>query len=209
MKLEVTPVFSYPIAETIISDINGDNIIDRLKKEKYNSTNYSANNDEDVDIFISENLNILQKFPRLNKAIHHALRSYIHDVLEYRHVDYQMTNSWGTITPPGGKCQRHMHSNSWISGIYYPKMHTDGGEIKFYNPRTKFLGFGSPNRTNLFNSMEHSYTPLENMLILFDSSLEHQITKNLSNKDRHSIAFNVFPIGHIGSGDSQLTISIK
>ena len=209
MKLEVTPVFSYPIAETIISDVDGDNIVDRLKKEKYNSTYYSLNNDENIDIYISKNLNILQKFPRLNEKISDALRSYINDVLGYMHVDYQMTTSWGTITPPGGKCQRHMHSNSWISGIYYPKMHTDGGEIKFFNPKTRFLSFGDPDTINLFNSMEHSYSPIENMLILFDSSLHHEITKNLSNHDRHSIAFNVFPIGHIGSGDSQLTISIK
>lgn len=209
MKLEVSPVFSYPIAEIILENIDSTHIVDVLQKEKYRSTMYSQNNNEDVDILISENLNIIHKFPLLHMKVQSALKTYVGEVMQYGHIKYKITTSWATITPPGGRCQRHMHSNSWISGIYYPKTFNQGGDIKFYSSKNRFFSFGPPNEINLFNSMEHSYTPAENMLLLFDSSLEHSITKNLSNYNRHSIAFNVFPIGKIGLGDSQLTFSVK
>jgi uncharacterized protein (TIGR02466 family) len=210
MKIEVTPVFSYAFAETILSDINSKDVINTLKMEKYSSTHYSSNNNEDVDIFISKNLNIIKKFPLLNRCVNKALRTYISDILQYTDVKYKITRSWGTMTPPGGKSQRHKHCNSWISGIYYPKTINDGegGDIKFYNKRDNFFQFDDSYPVNLFNAMEHIYTPTENMLLLFDSSLEHKITKNLSNQDRYSIAFNVFPVGKIGMGDSQLTFSV-
>jgi hypothetical protein len=43
-----------------------------------------------------------------------------------------------------------------------------------------------------------------NVLILFPSDLEHSIEKNLSEENRYSLAFNILPLGEIGSEDSKI-----
>jgi len=44
------------------------------------------------------------------------------------------------------------------------------------------------------------------MLLLFPSKILHKIGKHESTIARHSIAFNVLPIGEIGEGDSTLIL---
>ena len=40
------------------------------------------------------------------------------------------------------------------------------------------------------------------MLLFFPSYLWHTILNNHSDKPRYSLAFNLIPLGHYGSGDS-------
>ena len=48
------------------------------------------------------------------------------------------------------------------------------------------------------------------MLIIFPSSMRHQILPNKSKKDRYSIAFNIMPKGKFNyPGDSQIDLSIN
>jgi hypothetical protein len=35
-------------------------------------------------------------------------------------TNYRITNSWLTKVNPGGYASAHYHSNSWLSGVYYP-----------------------------------------------------------------------------------------
>ena len=55
---------------------------------------------------------------------------------------------------------------------------------------------------NLHNSKTWDIKPKKNMLIFFPSYLEHSILDNKSKRPRHSLAFNLIPIGKYGSSDS-------
>lgn len=207
--MNIVPLFSYPLVEYKIDDIDSENILSQLKKEKYNQTEYSILNPTEIKVSISKNLNILNKFPSLKRSIENSLQIYIVDVLQYKNIKYKLTNSWSTLTPIGGVGQRHMHSNSWISGIYYPHSIESGGEIRFYSRKISHFSLCKPEEYNIFNSNVWDINPLENTLLLFDSCLEHSIQKNFSNTERYSIAFNILPYGRIGDGDSSINIHIN
>ena len=59
-----------------------------------------------------------------------------------------------------------------------------------------------PSEYNIFNSREWRYTPTNGLLLFFPSEMHHKIEKNESNITRHSLAFNIIPIGTYGEGDS-------
>ena len=46
-------------------------------------------------------------------------------------------------------------------------------------------------------------TPHKNGLVLFPSYLKHKILKHDSDIPRYSLAFNIVPVGHYGTGDAQ------
>ena len=62
---------------------------------------------------------------------------------------------------------------------------------------------------NIYNCTEYQIKPIDGLLILFPSEVHHKILKNNSNIVRHSLAFNIIPVGEIGSNDSYLNIEVK
>lgn len=201
--LTVNPLFSYPVSESILENVNSKEVLLQLQKEEYKLTYYSKDIEDNTNIHQSKSIEILEKYPSLKKSIEETLKIYVNDVLKYSKIKYKIVSSWATMTPPGGIAQRHKHSNSWISGVYYPK--ESSAKLRFYNSKSQFI-FDDPYEYNILNANTWDVSPKENMLVIFDSSLEHSVLKNLSQETRYSIAFNVFPYGIIGYGDSTLVI---
>ena len=54
--------------------------------------------------------------------------------------------------------------------------------------------------------MSWTCTAKDNLLIIFNSLLDHEILENTSKHTRYSIAFNLLPKGTIGKGDAQITL---
>ena len=59
-----------------------------------------------------------------------------------------------------------------------------------------------------FSSNEVAHTPSMGQVVFFPSYLTHQISKNRSEEDRFSIAFNILPNGIFGLHDSTANISV-
>lgn len=93
-----------------------------------------------------------------------------------------LKNMWGNISSFTHYNQIHNHLstspsfNLQLSGIVYLKVPKNSGKIIFYNP------------LNL--NTAHCFTPKENEIFLFPSTLYHSVEPNLSQEDRISIAFN-------------------
>ena len=148
----------------------------------------------------SADMNILNKYKKLTKEIKKAVNETLEKILLLENVKYQIFNSWLTKTAPGNFSNSHRHSNSWLSGVYYPKG-DPGFNISFHHDnKTQF--FTLPKQYNIYNSTEWIISPEDNYLILFFSQLRHEILRNKSNKDRYSLAFNILPQGPFGAGDS-------
>jgi|TARA_R110000796_G_scaffold12103_1_gene40240 uncharacterized protein (TIGR02466 family) len=166
----------------------------KFKKEEFLPRNLNFKAGKGVD------MNILNKYKNLTEQITAAVDETLEKILMLENVNYKIFTSWLTKTAPGDFSDSHRHSNSWLSGVYYPKG-DPGFSIKFHHDnKTQF--FTMPKEYNIYNSTEWIVYPEDNNLILFFSQLRHEILRNESNKDRYSLAFNVLPQGKFGVEDS-------
>ena len=130
-----------------------------------------------------------------------ALKLVLGKILNYENTKYRMCNSWVTKTEPNGHGNEHAHSNSWLSGVYYPEDNNQSG-IRFSYDNTIFNNV--PKQFNIYNSHTWTLDAEKNLLIIFFSNLRHRILPNLSKQNRYSLAFNVMPKGDFGWGDSKI-----
>ena len=103
---------------------------------------------------------------------------------------------WKNINFPGSFNIKHNHPRSNLSGVLWIKAPKDSGNIVFTSPQffDKFQElFSYTNEFQLKSKayMTYYFTPKEGKLIVFPSSLEHEVKENKSNEDRISYSFNV------------------
>lgn len=104
-----------------------------------------------------------------------------------------VTDCWANINSPGSYNRKHTHFNSMLSGVYYPSVPEDSGQIVFTDPRIQAYIITLPvTRKTGFTSRQIKRTPSAGEFILFPSWLEHSVDINESDKERISVAFNVF-----------------
>jgi hypothetical protein len=86
---------------------------------------------------------------------------------------YSMKNSWAMRHKPDDFTLNHNHMPGHWSGVYYTY-------VPEPRPTIDFLEFNND-----------TITPENNMLVLFPSMVFHKVSKNKSQEDRLSIAFNI------------------
>tara|TARA_B100000029_G_C17587128_1_gene961460 strand:- start:654 stop:1241 length:588 start_codon:yes stop_codon:yes gene_type:complete len=103
-----------------------------------------------------------------------------------------ITNMWAIINNKEAFNQRHQHGNSDISAAYYVTTSENCGDIVFYDPRPAPV-FKHPiaDSPNILNASVNSIKPLDGLLVLFPSYLEHSVNPNLSGKKRVVVSFNI------------------
>jgi uncharacterized protein (TIGR02466 family) len=121
------------------------------------------------------------------------LMSQIKEEIEPLFQEYGSTNTglfkyWINVNEPTNSNARHRHSGCILSGVVYLKVPENSGNIIFYREN---LYYGILHTINENNRPIMQLTPIENGLLMFPAFLEHEVTPNLSNKTRISIAFNV------------------
>jgi len=174
----------------------------RFKKEKFRPAKITNSETDKFMCLVGEDFNALNKYKELNKEIKKAVDQTLKEVLMFENIDYRIFSSWITKTSPQSFSAQHSHSNSWLSGVYYPKFNPSFG-IKFYHDSISQF-FTQPKKYNIYNSSDWTVIPEENYLILFFSQLRHQIMPNLSSEDRYSLAFNIIPKGKFGAGGATI-----
>lgn len=204
MDFTVYPIFPKCFLSCNI-DLNHESILQKVIKFDFGNTDHSLNNNQ-YNSFISKDLSVLSKLDVLEFSIIDALEYYVRDVMSYPNIQFKIFKSWATMTPPNCHSYRHSHTNSWISGVYYP--HDVEGGIVFHDPFPHHFQVDSPIESNVFNSRTWNFSPKQGDLIIFPSYLEHSVKTNTSKLDRYSIAFNVHPIGTYGEGDSQINLTL-
>ena len=108
------------------------------------------------------------------------------------------------------KSQNHIHKNSFWSGVYYfdDTYGDKAGSLSLRNPIHQLSSF-SPNCKELTSvtATEIYIKPKSNTLVMFPSYVYHEVALHEEDNDRHSLAFNVMPIGQYGTGDSRYDTS--
>ena len=99
--------------------------------------------------------------------------------------DLKLINYWSQIHLPNESTNLHNHvdednlsSSPDISGVYYVNTPKNSGKLVFEYP------------INQYQSKRYYVNPIVGRYVLFPSTLNHFVTKNLSKKQRIAISFN-------------------
>jgi uncharacterized protein (TIGR02466 family) len=144
---------------------------------------------------------VLSKLPNLHNYILENVKQFLHATVnpENKDLEIYITHSWINYTKKGQHHHLHMHPNSIISGVYYIDTDPMHDVIIFSNPKKTFESIRIlPENWNHFNSDEWHVPVLPNMLVMFPSSLYHEVPQVQSERTRVSLAFNTFVRGRIG-----------
>ncbi len=142
----------------------------------------------------------------LNRAIFREVKQEILGLCRefaqvYSHIvdDIHICNSWGNVVGYGEAIRYHKHSNAYISGSFYLS------EGSFFNimdrSHSELFGFSPAVKPgDNYRAMESfNISPKPRRIILFPSGLMHSVLPSKTQAKRYSVAFNVIPVGRIGS----------
>jgi|TARA_B100000073_G_scaffold334394_1_gene326902 uncharacterized protein (TIGR02466 family) len=194
----VYPLFSMPLMAMSL-DIDNDKLLKYIKNITYRS---NINSDE---CYASKSVKILEnkKLKKEKEIFLKAIKEYL-KLLGYSQ-GFKILNSWSTKVKSNYESQPHVHTNTWISGVYYTQ---DNSSIQFLKSwsNTSFFNLEFNNSTNIYSATKWDVHVKKNTLLIFPSELQHKIKKNLLKEDRYSLAFNVLPVGNFNKGwDNEIT----
>lgn len=206
-EFEVLPVFPSVVSATkIVEDISALwNLSDSIE---YNLSDA----DDTQSVYASKNLHLLETLPDIKKIILDYFYSFKNTVLKLDTTNFEITTSWMTKTEPNGFCQYHRHRNSYYSGVLYSSKtnSTDSGNLMFTDDGIKqdSMLINTPSEWNILNSNRIVIEPDANLMIFFPSALRHRISRYTGTENRYSLAFNLFPVGNLGKGDSSIKLEL-
>jgi uncharacterized protein (TIGR02466 family) len=156
----------------------------------------------------SKNTDVLshKSFKKLFSFINTSLTDYFQGIYNPKDkgVSAYITQSWINYAAYDESHHLHMHSNSFISGVFYIQANKEYDKIYFAKSDNRMIKM-QPDEYNPFNADEW-WIPVETgLLLLFPSSLYHYVDKNKSSETRISLAFNTFLKGHLGQCDNTLS----
>ena len=103
---------------------------------------------------------------------------------------------WKNINAPGDFNVKHDHPRSNLSGVLWIKTAKNSGNLVFTSPQlfNKFqelYNYTDEFKYDTKSYMTYYFPPTEGRILLFPSSLEHEVEENKSDEDRISYSFNI------------------
>jgi len=126
-------------------------------------------------------------FEELTKKITKKAFIFCKNLKYFNFSKVELTALWANINYKGDINWPHKHQGD-LAGVVYLDTHDNCGNLMLdsfnYNQHCKISSY-------LFNKEKVSITPKNNKIVLFDSSCMHYVTRNLSDKIRISMSFNI------------------
>jgi hypothetical protein len=202
-KFEILPVFP-----SVISAVQVSEDVSALWNGIENLDFFRSDADDTHLVYSSRNMKILDTLPDIKKIMLDYFYEFKDQTLKLQNTNFNITTSWITKTEPGGFCQYHCHRNSYYSGVFYNNKNDsiDSGNLLFTDVGIKeeTILVNEPTEWNILNSRRLIIEPEKNLLVFFPSVLRHRVSKYSGKDNRYSLAFNLFPTGKIGNGDSSI-----
>jgi len=193
-EFTVKPLFAEPYFVTNIADAIAPKQIDYCKGITMIENQVNRISDE---LYLFEQ----REMASIKAAVDQALAQFAREVMGIAQK-LEVTQSWALENPPGVGMHGHTHSNSVVSGsLYFAPMPDPPGNMIFerHNHYRQLELAVDPARTNIYNAPRNAIVPKQGDLVLFSSAIQHYVEPNQSDEVRHSIAFNTFVRGTIGS----------
>jgi len=164
--------------------------INKYKKETYKNEGNITSNDN----YVLENKTLKNLKEDLRKRVIDYFDKIIctsNSIIPY------ITQSWINYTETNQFHHRHMHFNSYVSGVFYIDAKKEVDQIRFYRSGQKTFKL-SVARFNEFNSDSWWCSVQTGDVVLFPSSLHHAVKKKKGPDTRISLSFNTFIKGTLG-----------
>lgn len=207
MRPQLHSLFPTPIFQSQIplEDLWLENIKNLVYDRTVGDNGYIS---RDRDIFKHPDLH------NLKDKIEEQIKFFAYEYLKVqRYVDIEVCRSWGVKHLHTDWAQKHCHSNSVFSGIYYLDVDEYSGDLlidKGQHATNCFIPTLTPDVThyNKYTQQNWRLKPENGMLVAFPSQIIHSVEPNRSPKlERYAIAFDVFIRGQFGyGGGSDVTI---
>ena len=160
-------------------------------------------NKTSLDNYILNNIELTD----LKDIIQTNIENYISTIYSPKnHVTPYITQSWLNWTEPEEYHHTHSHPNSFISGVLYIYADEKEDKIIFNKDGYQQISLETDNY-NIFNAKTWWFNVNTADIIIFPSSLSHNVEHVTSKKTRISLAFNTFLKGTIG--DNQKLTELK
>ena len=120
-------------------------------------------------------------------------------------TSFYITQSWMNRNPPHSYHHTHMHPNSIFSCIYYVEGDKCPTYFYRYDDRTSFGNFAfyeNDKGSSAFTATKAGVMNEVGRLVIFPSSMVHDVDNNESDKDRVTISFNTFIRGEMGEPEN-------
>ena len=142
----------------------------------------------------------LPKLNNIKTLCEQELRYYTNQVLRIKQ-SFRITNSWLTIKKQDQWHHLHNHQNCIFSGVYYLQTPPDAvlnfeGDPGF---RDSFKFNYDYIDYNIFNSHSWKVSVPASTVVIFPSSLYHDVAPNLTTTPRICIGFNAFVTGKLAT----------
>jgi len=201
-EINIVNLFPIPIGQ---SNIGRDFTNDELTFIKQQKNHKATGN------LLSDESNLLDKIEMfdIKNRIQGALDAYYNYIFSPKtKTEIYITQSWSNYTDIGQYHHAHMHANSFISGVLYIQTFKDDS-IHFTRPnvQTSFLHV-EPVEQNLWNSQTWWIGTNSAELLLFPSTLVHEVRLRNNPGTRISISFNTFLRGDIGNREMRTGLTL-
>jgi hypothetical protein len=173
---------------------------DELNFVKDQDTKTNQSNMTSVDNYLFRN----PELARIREFCETSVQEYFQATYAPKHdVQLYITQSWANYTNKGQSHHRHEHPNSMVSGVFYVQAVKNVDRLYFFKSGYQQIKIPTEN-FNLSNSDSWWLGVETGQLLLFPSSLTHQVAEVTTPDTRISLSFNTFLQGHIGE-DVDLT----
>lgn len=205
--VQIYPLFSIPLMVTNV-DVD-ERVATRLK-----SYDYVQMIDQYGEFTVNKKILNEPEFIDLKQQLKGAATDALHIAGIDKTIGFKVTGSWVVKqTPNTNPGIVHMHENSAYSAVWYFDVDEQTSPLRFYNdiPINKVCGMNLPisEPKNMFSSDIFDFKPKKSNLIIFPSTLDHQVLVNRSNITRYSLAFNLFPTGRWGDGVAEIEFDMQ
>lgn len=211
MTHEIINIFPTPMlsCKNFLPEQHINELHNMLKNCEYTPTEFPEFASPGLQASVSNN--ILKQFPIVKNEIIETFKEYAYNIIKVdEKLDFKMGSSWGVKILPGGMSRKHIHANYYYSGCLYVTENPSSIEFLLgphvYNYHDRFLFKYS--EVNQYNANKVTYDPQINEILFFPAYLKHQVSRNNTDENRYSIAFNIHPSGIYGKHDSTIHIEV-
>ena len=192
---ELIPIFPQPL---MICSYDRDykKELSWIKKQKYRS---NGRNEQSEDTFILDN----KELKKIRTFFETKLNKFATEVLQCTNK-FVITQSWLNRAGKGRSHHTHSHFNSIVSGVWYPYTNEKLPPIQFFRDRDATVEV-TTSSYNHFNNDSFLFPAKSGELLLFPSTMRHNVPPNKYEEKRISLSFNTWVKGDLGDA-SRLTL---
>lgn len=136
-------------------------------------------------------------FAETKKKILDEVNRFHWEVMGYKDLDLYITISWATANPPSASHHYHYHHNALYSGVYYLDVPDGAPGLRFLKEKHDTFDFNR-HEWNRYNATAWDMVVYTGDLVVFPSTLSHQVLKNDTDKTRVVLPFNIWFKGEMG-----------